>query len=81
MKKYEIIQMTHEEKMQKAWDFIHNTGITDDKEEYEAAPESFWLVKDLYEVRDAFYDDLENGIGDDDNGLTEFFERHKIDYK
>lgn len=81
MKKYEIIQMTHEEKMQKAWDFIRNTGITDDEEEYEAAPESFWLVKDLYEVRDAFYDDLENGIGDDDNGLTEFFERHKIDYK
>jgi hypothetical protein len=72
--------MTHEKMMEKAWRFIHEIGITDDGEKA-AADESLYLVENIYQVRDAYYEDLENGINIEGESLEEFFKRHNIRYE
>jgi|LSQX01.3.fsa_nt_gb hypothetical protein len=72
--------MNHDEKMNKAWENIRKLSITDDLEIYQEDPDSFWLVDDIYEVRDAFYKDLESGQEYEED-LSEFFDRHKIKYQ
>lgn len=63
--------MTHEQMMEKAWRFIHEVGIGDEK------PVDY-LVKDIHAVRDAYYSDLETGAGGDDESIEGFFARHGI---
>lgn len=70
--------MTHEQMMEKAWRFIKEFGITEDREEFENNPEGY-LVKDIYEVRYAFYNDIESGK--EDNSLEEFFDRYGIKFE
>lgn len=72
--------MTHEQMMEKAWRFIHETGITEDGAKA-AADETLYLVWNIYQVRDAYYSDLENGISIEDESLEEFFKRHNIQYE
>lgn len=77
--------MRHEEKMQKAWNFIRNCNITDDAH---IAHNSFeddekiemYLVGNLYQVRDSYIKDLENEI-DKDESVEEFLNRHNIEWE
>lgn len=69
--------MTHEQMMEKAWRFIHELGITDDREVFDADPDNHYLVSDITQVRDCYYADLEDGF-DIEGDLVTFFERHNI---
>jgi hypothetical protein len=71
--------MTHEKMMDKAWKFIQDAGITDDAEEHKENP-NLVLVNNLYEVRDAYCDDLESGVNIEED-LYEFLDRHGIEWK
>ena len=71
--------MTHEKMMDKAWKFIQDAGITDDEAAYKEDP-TLVLVYDIYEVRDAYYSDLENGVNIEED-LYEFLDRHGIEWK
>jgi len=73
--------MTHEEKMEKAWKFIKNLSFTEDKEDFEKDPDNMILIDSLYEVRDAFYQDLEQGFDGEEEDVYQFLDRHKIDWK
>lgn len=66
--------------MEKAWRFIEEMGITQEQAEYDENPTQLYLVADIYQVRDAYYSDLENSIKIEDEDLPGFFERHKIAY-
>jgi len=72
--------MTHEQMMEKSWRFIHEMGITEDRDEFENDPSKIYFVENIYDVRDAYYSDLENGFTDDED-ITEFFNRHGIKYE
>ena len=72
--------MTHDEMMQKAWEFIANAGITE-KEEDCAENNNLYLVENIYKVRDAYYEDLEKSISIEGEDLCQFFERHNIEWK
>lgn len=72
--------MTHEKKMQRAWEFVKSLPFTEDKEEYQKNPDSMILIDSLYEVRDAFYQDLEQGF-DKEGDVYQFLDRHKINWK
>lgn len=71
--------MTHEEKMQKAWRFITEAGITEKEEDYKE-DNDLYLVENIYQVRDAYYDDLEKGISIEED-VCEFLDRHGIGWK
>jgi|GEM_PF-1775675 hypothetical protein len=63
--------MTHEEKMGKTWRFITESGISEERP-------ADYRVANIYEVRDAYYSDLETGAGVDDESIEDFFARHGI---
>jgi len=65
--------------MNRAWKFIEDAGITEDEEAYKENP-NLVLVNDIYEVRDAYCEDLENGVNIEED-LYEFLDRHGIDWK
>ncbi len=71
--------MTHEEMMSKAWRFIEEAGITEDKAAYQEDP-TLVLVDDIYKVRDAYYSDLKNGVSVEED-LYEFLDRHGIEWQ
>ena len=72
-------KVTHEEKMQKAWRFIAEAGITEKEEDYKE-DNDLYLVENIYQVRDAYYDDLEKGISIEED-VCEFLDRHGIGWK
>ena len=69
-----------EEMMSKAWKFIEDAGITEDEAAYKENP-NLVLVYDIHEVRDAYCEDLENGVNIENEDLYEFLDRHGIDWK
>lgn len=68
--------MTHEQIMGKAWQLIRDLGISDYKE-----TNPYYLVKNIHQVRDAFYEDIESEIDFEDDDVESFFERHNIDWE
>ena len=94
-KKEVIAMMTHEEMMNWAWEFIEGAGITEDEAEFQKDPDNIILVDDIYKVRDAYYDDLENGVNVElevtptgafrpvlqDEDVYQFLDRHGIEWK
>lgn len=87
--------MKHEEKMERAWKFIADVGITDDPEKFKEN-DRLIFVENLYSVRDAFYEFLEKKEEllaqgwDKDNAEFEafgaediygFLDQHKIGWK
>jgi len=73
--------MKHEQIMEKAWSLIRELGITEDKGEYANDPDNYYLVENIYTVRDAFYSDIENNIDKEGETLEEFFSRHNIEWE
>jgi len=71
--------MTHGQMMEKAWRFIKDSDITDDRGEFEENPEGY-LVENIYLVRDAYYSDLENNIKKDED-IIGFLNRHNIKFE
>ena len=71
--------MTHEQMMEKAWRFIKELGITDDRGKIEENPEGY-LVENIYLVRDAYYSDLENNVAKDED-IIGFLNRHNIKFE
>lgn len=71
--------MTHEQMMSKAWNLIHDLGITEDCEEF-AKNLGSYLVENINTVRDAFYSDIENDIKQDED-TEKFFTRHGIKWE
>ena len=71
-------KMSHEEMMEKAWRFIAGMEITEEKEEL---TEEGYLVENIYQVRDAYYADLESGHDFADEDMEGFFHRHSISYQ
>jgi len=67
--------MTHEQMIEKAWRFIYDLQITDEKEKL---TDEGYLVENVYQVRDAYYADLESGHDFDGEDLEGFFARHGI---
>lgn len=93
-----MAEMTHEKMMNWAWEFIEglNWLITDDKAEFEKDPDHLVLVDDIDKVRDAYYDDLENGVNVEfevtptgafrpvqaqDEDIYQFLDRHGIEWQ
>jgi len=72
--------MKHEDMMQKAWQFIKDCGITENKKEHEQN-DQMYLVKNIYKVRDAYCQDLENSYSFEDEDLPGFLNRHGIEWK
>ncbi|MDD4000117.1 MAG: hypothetical protein PHX62_04395 [Bacilli bacterium] len=75
-----MTKLTHEQMMEKAWRFIHEIGITEDREEFENDASKIYFVENIYDVRDAYYNDLENGSTEDEDVMG-FFNRHGIKYE
>ena len=75
-----MAEMTHEERMNRAWEFIREVGITEDKAAFEK-DDTLILVDDIYKVRDAYYSDLENGFEDEDEDVYQFLDRHGIEWQ
>ena len=76
--------MEHEQMMEKSWSFIHELGITDEREEYEKDPDNHYLVENIHAVRDAYCKDLEeSNEGDEEReeDLPGFFKRHGIKWE
>ena len=69
--------MTHEQMMEKAWRFIHELGIAEKGDEAGAS----YVVENIYQVRDAFYADMENDYDAEGEDLEGFFTRHGIAYQ
>ena len=68
-------KMTHEEMMEKAWRFIYDMEITDERKKLTGEG---YLVKDVYQVRDAYYADLESGHDFEGEDMESFIVRHGI---
>ncbi len=76
-----MTKLTHEQMMERTWRFILEIGITENMEEYENNPSKIYLVKNIYDVRDAYYQDLENNYTNEYEDLEGFFKRHKIEWE
>ena len=76
-----MAEMTHEQMMNWAWEFIREAGITEDEAEFQKDPDNIILVDDIYKVRDAYYNDLENGVNDEDEDIYGFLDRHGIEWQ
>ena len=76
-----MTKMSHEEMMGKAWKLIEDLNITDDRAKYKADPDNMYLVEDVYQVRDAYYSDLESGRDFEGETLDAFFDRHGIKWE
>jgi hypothetical protein len=66
--------MTHEKMMEKAWRFIADMRISENREE-----EADYYVENVHQVRDAYYADLESGHDFEGESLEDFFARHGIE--
>ena len=75
------MKLSHEQKMLEAWRLINDLNITDSEEKFNSEPNIHYLVKDIYQVRDAFYSDLETEQQEKEEDLPAFFERHGIEWK
>ena len=75
-----IVTMSHEDMMSKAWVFIEEAGITEDKAVYQE-DSTFILVDDIHNVRDAYYRDLEGGVKIEDEDVYRFLDRHGIKWQ
>ena len=75
--------MTHEEMMSKAQRFIEEISwlITEDKAAYQEDPTHLVLVDDIDRVKEAYYDDLENGFEDEEEDIYGFLDRHGIEWQ
>ena len=71
--------MTHEEMMDRTWRFIADCGITEDEGEYKEN-NGLYLVGNIYQVRDAYYSDLESNTSIEDEDVPGFLDRHKIEW-
>ena len=71
--------MTHEKMMEKAWKFIEEVGITEDKAAHQK-DDTLILVENVHAVRDAYYSDLENGVDIEDEDVCGFLDRHGINW-
>ena len=67
----------HTEMMNKAWEFIKHTGITENEEEFKNNNQLIF-VKNIRKVRDAYYNDLENNNSIEDEDVFGFLDRHGI---
>ena len=76
-----MLKLTHDEKMNKVWSRINQLPITTDEKKYETDPDTYFLVRDITEVRDAFDDDLDLEEQPHDEDLPMFFDRHDIWWK
>jgi hypothetical protein len=65
--------MTHEKMMEKAWRFIADMRISENREE-----EADYYVENIHQVRDAYYADIESGHDFVGESLEGFFTRHGI---
>ena len=72
--------MKHEEMMNRAWRFIEEVGITEDKAAYQK-DDTLILVDDVHKVRDAYYEDLESGVEIEDEDVCGFLDRHGIKWQ
>jgi len=70
--------MTHEQTMEEVLNLIHELGITENRKKYNSNPADYFLVKDVYQVRNAYYQDLENNIKIEGKDVPIFLERHGI---
>lgn len=70
-----VESLSHEQKMDKAWRAIHDLGISEDM-----TTKPNYYVKNIYQVRDAFYSDLETGAAIEGETVEEFFDRHGIEW-
>lgn len=71
--------MTHDEKMEMTWKFIKEHLITDNPDNL-TNNTHYILVRNLYDVRNAFYNDLDTDNYFYNEEPYDFFERHKIDW-
>ena len=71
-------KMTHEEMMEKAWRFIADMEIADERKKL---TDEGYLVKDVYQVRDAYYADLESGHDFGGEDMEGFISRHGIKFE
>ena len=73
-------KLSHEEMMEKAWEFIEGTGIAD-KDDTKIYENADYKVENIYQVRDAYYSDLETGEAYEDDSVEAFLARHNIEWK
>ena len=71
-------KLSHEEMMNRAWQFIGAVSITDD---VDTKDEANYFVKNIYEVRDAYYADLESGYYREGEDVVSFLNRHCIEWE
>ena len=76
-------KMTHEEMWNEAYAFIEglNWLITEDEAEFQKDPTHLVLVDDIDKVKNAYYDDLENGYEDEEEDIYGFLDRHEIEWQ
>ena len=67
----------HAEMMDKAWEFIKYTGITENEEEFKNNNQLIF-VKNIHKVRDVYYNDLENNNNIENEDVFGFLDRHGI---
>lgn len=75
-----VVTMSHEDMVSKAWAFIEEAGITEDKAAYQK-DDTLILVDDVHKVRDAYYSDLESGVEIEDEDVYGFLDRHDIKWQ
>ncbi len=73
--------LSHEQMMEKSWNLIREFGITDNRDEFNIDPANHFLVENIYQVRDAYYQDLENNIEVKEEDICGFLDRHGIKWE
>jgi hypothetical protein len=69
--------LSHEQMMDRAWRFIAELGIAD--KDMDTYADAEYRVENIHAVRDAYYDDLENGVEIEGEDMEGFFARHGIE--
>lgn len=69
-------RLSHEEMMGKAWRFIADMSISENKDE-----RADYYVENVYQVRDAYYADIESGHDFEGESLEDFLARHGIKWE
>ena len=67
--------MNHEKMMEKAWRFIADMGISENRKEAD------YYVENVHQVRDAYYADLESGYYREGEDVVGFLNRHCIEWE
>lgn len=71
-------KLSHEEMMEKAWRFIADMEIVEEKE---SLTDTGYLVENLFQVRDAYYADIESGDYREGEDVVGFLNRHCIEWE